>query len=299
MRLKDQISPTKYFSSLTCTRLSYLFAFIFALTARTSILRSQAHVLRFSVPICKMSSQESSTVNFPSLSSSTPAEQFEVRQTSSSEDYTPDPLKSLPFSQARQSLIDDNIALYSCKPTIERVKRHPSDCVYDDQFVYANDRYKMAGQWFALPKLFKDSTNERYQIVKNDKDLIQFKNEQSWTFKIIPKVATINALVSLSTRILSRSSITKIRPTIKTTVTKVLDSASRNGKQITWLRIWIVKKLRRSTPIKGPVKNMSTPMVVVLERLQLRMHETHSTAELIMRQLNWPALIISCSVWHR
>jgi hypothetical protein len=56
----------------------------------------------------------------------------------------------------------------------------------------------MAGQWFALPKLFKASKNEGYEIVKNDKDLIQFKNEQSWTFKTIPKTATINALVSLS-----------------------------------------------------------------------------------------------------
>ena len=56
----------------------------------------------------------------------------------------------------------------------------------------------MAGQWFALPKLFTASKNEGYEIVKNDKDLIQFKNEQSWTFKVIPKTATINALVSLS-----------------------------------------------------------------------------------------------------
>ena len=56
----------------------------------------------------------------------------------------------------------------------------------------------MAGQWFTLPKLFKASKNEGYEIVKNDKGLIQFKNEQSWTFKTIPKTTTINALVSLS-----------------------------------------------------------------------------------------------------
>jgi hypothetical protein len=136
--------------------------------------------------------------NFPDLTSNTPGEQFEVRQTSSSPDYKPDPSKSLPLSPARQRLIDDVIALYSCQPTIERVRRYTPDCVYDDQFVYANDRYKMAGQWFALPKLFKESRNEGYEIVKNDRDLIQFKNEQSWTFKIIPKTATINALVSLS-----------------------------------------------------------------------------------------------------
>lgn len=82
----------------------------------------------------------------------------------------------------------------------------------------------MAGQWFALPKLFKSSENKGYEIAKNDKDLIQFKNEESWTFKVIPKsqpqslhtlcslppvslitfyhlqseAATIDALVSLS-----------------------------------------------------------------------------------------------------
>lgn len=109
---------------------------------------------------------------------SAPGENFEVRQTSSTEDYTPDPSKSLPLNKARQALVDDVLALYGCEPTVERVKRYTPDCVYDDQFVYANDRYKMAGQWFALPKLFKKSVNERYQIVKNDRDLIQFKNEQ-------------------------------------------------------------------------------------------------------------------------
>lgn len=110
----------------------------------------------------------------------------------------PDPSKSIPLSAARQALVDDIIALYSCEPTIKRVERYTPDCVYDDQFVYANDRYKMAGQWFALPKLFKASKNEGYEIIKNDENLIQFKNEQSWTFKLIPKTATINALVSLS-----------------------------------------------------------------------------------------------------
>lgn len=90
------------------------------------------------------------------------------------------------------------IALYSCQPTVKRVKRYTPDCVYDDQFVYANDRYKMAGQWFALPKLFKASTNESYEVIRSDDDLIQFKNKQSWTFRGIPKTATITGLVSLS-----------------------------------------------------------------------------------------------------
>jgi hypothetical protein len=56
----------------------------------------------------------------------------------------------------------------------------------------------MAGQWFALPKLFKASVNNGYQVIKNERDFIQFKNDQSWTFKIIPKTARVTGLVSLS-----------------------------------------------------------------------------------------------------
>ena len=107
-----------------------------------------------------------------------PGEQYEPRQTAPSDDYTPDPSKSIKLSPARQALVDDIIALYSCEPTIRRVERYTPDCVYDDQFVYANDRYKMAGQWFALPKLFNDSTNHGYEVVVNEPGLIQFRNEQ-------------------------------------------------------------------------------------------------------------------------
>ncbi|RDX41395.1 hypothetical protein OH76DRAFT_1333861, partial [Lentinus brumalis] len=114
--------------------------------------------------------------------SSLSGEHFEVRQTSATDDYKPDPSKSIKLSPARQTLLDDIIALYSCQPTCRRVERYTPDCVYDDQFVYANDRYKMAGQWFALPKLFHASKNESYEVVKNDPLLIQFKNEQVRAF---------------------------------------------------------------------------------------------------------------------
>lgn len=70
-----------------------------------------------------------------------PGENFQVRQTSSTEDWHPDTSKSLPLDRARQALVDNIIALYSRKPTVERVKRYTPDCIYDDQFVYANDRY--------------------------------------------------------------------------------------------------------------------------------------------------------------
>jgi hypothetical protein len=99
----------------------------------------------------------SSDIASASIPPAAPGENFEVRQTHPSEEYTPDPSKSLPLSPARQALVDDIIELYGCHPTVRRVERYTPDCVYDDQFVYANDLYKMAGQWFALPKLFKKS----------------------------------------------------------------------------------------------------------------------------------------------
>lgn len=56
-------------------------------------------------------------------------EKFEVRQVSSTEDWHPDPTKSIPLDAKRQALVDDIIALYSMQPTVERVKRYTPDCV--------------------------------------------------------------------------------------------------------------------------------------------------------------------------
>jgi hypothetical protein len=82
-------------------------------------------------------------------------------------------------------------------PSIERIKRYTPDCVYDDQFGYADNRYKVAGQWFALPKLFSLSENTGYQVIRSDEEMIQFKNEQKWTFRLVQMSATLNSLVSL------------------------------------------------------------------------------------------------------
>lgn len=121
--------------------------------------------------------KDSGKVHFPT-DASLPGEHFEVRQTHPTGNYKPDPSQSLPLSPARQALLDDILALYEMKPTVERVRRYTPDCVYNDQFVYANDRYKMAAQWFALPKLFAGAKSHGYQVVTNDRDLIQFRHEE-------------------------------------------------------------------------------------------------------------------------
>ncbi|KAK3179784.1 hypothetical protein K4F52_008862 [Lecanicillium sp. MT-2017a] len=124
-------------------------------------------------------------------------EQFEPRQTFTSSDFTPNKDKSLPLSPQRQALLDDILALYSCQPSIARVKRYTPDAVYDDPFGYANNRYKIAAQWFALPKLFSASENLSYEVTRDEPGLIQFKNQQKWTFAIIPKSITMDGIVTL------------------------------------------------------------------------------------------------------
>ncbi len=171
------LSPRSYNliskSFLISTTKSPLSKSIFIPTTK-SVISNPLFAAQTTRPITTTSLRMSTMPTDPSL----PGEHFEARQTAKSEDYTPDPKKSLPLSPARQALVDDIIALYGCEPTVKRVERYTPDCVYDDQFVYANDRYKMAGQWFALPKLFNASKNEGYQVVVNEKGLIQFKNAQ-------------------------------------------------------------------------------------------------------------------------
>ena len=236
---------------------------------RTSALRA-SQVLRpvqIRSPATHTYSKSFSTTTTAKMSA--PGENFEPRQTSTTDDYTPNPSKSINLPPARQRLVDDILALYSCDPTIERVKRYTPDCVYDDQFVYANDRFKMAGQWFALPKLFSKSINNGYEVIRSDEEMIQFKNDQTWEFRIPPlpakmKTARVTGLVSLvldpETKdeefmqikyhkdqandkvslmlllgdvvmrdVLTGSRITRMRD---------LDSTSRSGRRIRWLSTW-------------------------------------------------------------
>lgn len=85
---------------------------------------SIARLLQYNnISIARMSSSA------PNASSSAPGAAHEVKQTSASENYTPNPSASIPLTPARQRLLDDIIALYTCEPTVERVKRYSPDCV--------------------------------------------------------------------------------------------------------------------------------------------------------------------------
>jgi hypothetical protein len=141
--------------------------------------------------------EDSGIVHFPT-DPSLPGKCFEPRQSNSTGDYTPNPIKSVPLSQARKALVNDIISLYEMGATVERVKRYTPDAVYNDELGYADDRYKIAGQWFGLPYVFQDAKSRGHEVITNDKDLIQFRHEVEWHPKLVPKALKLRSLVSLS-----------------------------------------------------------------------------------------------------
>ncbi|EGX96359.1 hypothetical protein CCM_01015 [Cordyceps militaris CM01] len=132
-------------------------------------------------------------------SSIAPGAQFEHRQNFSSSDFTPNPSVSLQLSPTRQGLVDDILALYDCRPTIARIERYTPDAVYDDQFGYADNRYKIAAQWFGLAKMVSVGNGSgAYQVVRDEPALIQLKSCHKWTLPVMPKTVTICSMISLS-----------------------------------------------------------------------------------------------------
>ncbi|KAK4243757.1 hypothetical protein C7999DRAFT_44487 [Corynascus novoguineensis] len=140
---------------------------------------------------------ESAKVHF-STDPKLPGKFFEPRQNDPMGDYTPNPDKSLPLSPARQALVDNIISLYEMGASVERIMRYTPDAVYNDELGYADDRYKIAGQWFGLPYIINEAKSRGHQVVTNDRDLIQFLHHMEWHPKLVPKTITLRSLVSLS-----------------------------------------------------------------------------------------------------
>jgi hypothetical protein len=53
-----------------------------------------------------------------------PGKCFEPRQSNPTNDYTPNPIESVPLSPARKALVDNTISLYEMGATVDRVKRY-------------------------------------------------------------------------------------------------------------------------------------------------------------------------------
>ena len=111
-------------------------------------------------------------------------------------DYTPHPSDSLPISPTHQHIVTSITNLYSGSASETDMSVYSPKAIYDDPVSYCDTRYKIAGQWHGLPKLFSKLETLSTQVVKDTDDEIVFKLQQR--YELPGGVGhTVDSLVSL------------------------------------------------------------------------------------------------------
>jgi len=113
-------------------------------------------------------------------------------------DYEPHPEKSLKVSPEHQAIINAITSLYSNSASEKDMQVYAEKSIYDDPFSYCDTRYKIAGQWYGLPKLFASSKTLKTQVVSDTPTEIIFKMRQEYTPKVLNKSKVADSLISLS-----------------------------------------------------------------------------------------------------
>ncbi|KIW92620.1 uncharacterized protein Z519_06467 [Cladophialophora bantiana CBS 173.52] len=70
--------------------------------------------------------------------------------------------------------------------------------IYDDPLSYCDTRYKIAGQWYGLPKVFSKLETKKIEVVKDTPTDIVFKLRQEDTPKVLDTPKEVDSLISLS-----------------------------------------------------------------------------------------------------
>lgn len=113
-------------------------------------------------------------------------------------DYEPYPEKSQKISPEHEQIIKHITNLYSGTASEDDMQVYAEKSIYDDPFSYCDTRYKIAGQWYGIPKLFSSSKTLKTEVVKDSELEFVFKMQQEWTLKGIHASKPVNCLVSLS-----------------------------------------------------------------------------------------------------
>ncbi|KAL3458899.1 hypothetical protein BJX64DRAFT_291680 [Aspergillus heterothallicus] len=122
------------------------------------------------------------------------------RNTSNNIDYTPDPTQSLPLPPNRTSILHHIQNLYAGSAAESDMTVYAERAIYDDPFSYCDTRYKIAGQWYGIPKIFAKSETLATQVVESDEDGMVWKQRQRWVLKGLGEGLggkTVDSLVSL------------------------------------------------------------------------------------------------------
>ncbi|KAI9374551.1 hypothetical protein BJX61DRAFT_540675 [Aspergillus egyptiacus] len=112
-------------------------------------------------------------------------------------DYEPHPENSIPVSPSRKAIQEHILALYGGSASKDDMDVYAEQAVYDDPFSYCDTRYKIAGQWYGIPKLFAKSETLATEITESSEHELVWKQRQRYTFAGIRVPKTADSLVSL------------------------------------------------------------------------------------------------------
>jgi hypothetical protein len=113
-------------------------------------------------------------------------------------DYEPYPEKSIPLDEGRRKIMQSILNLYGGSASKEDMLVYAEESVYDDPFSFCDTRYKIAGQWYGIPKVFSSSRTLKTEVVSNKPDELVFKLQQEWTPVLVHVPMTVNSLVVLT-----------------------------------------------------------------------------------------------------
>ncbi|KAF1948910.1 hypothetical protein CC80DRAFT_583244 [Byssothecium circinans] len=117
---------------------------------------------------------------------------------SSGVDYEPHPDKSIPLEPSQQRIVQSICNLYSGSANEEDMQVYAKEAIYDDPWSYCDTRYKIAGQWYGIPKVMAKSRTIKTEVVSSKPDEIIFKLQQEYTPKPAPIPKKVNSLVTLT-----------------------------------------------------------------------------------------------------
>ncbi|KAI9798292.1 MAG: hypothetical protein M1833_004864 [Piccolia ochrophora] len=120
------------------------------------------------------------------------------QNSSSGVDYEPHPEKSIGLSPEREKIVQSICRLYSGSASKEDMEVYAEQAVYDDPWSYCDTRFKIAGQWYGIPKVMASSKTLKTEAVSSTESEIIFKLQQEYTPRIAHFSKPVNSLVSLS-----------------------------------------------------------------------------------------------------
>ncbi|KNG91136.1 hypothetical protein ANOM_000569 [Aspergillus nomiae NRRL 13137] len=112
-------------------------------------------------------------------------------------DYVPHPERSISLSPSRAAIQKSIIALYGGSASEDDMKVYAEKAIYDDPFSYCDTRYKIAGQWYGIPKLFSKSETLATEVTSSTEHELVWKQRQKYTFAGIHASKVADSLISL------------------------------------------------------------------------------------------------------